>query len=169
MSNQQGMILLNTLLMISLLALMTLSQLQLFFLQLKATNQLLFEKKIVQQLEMSAGILLAAKTVKKECLIPMINANKVIKRLQRQEGCLTIINNKPYRFMIEDAGIFPCLKIRVANQVYASRHQRLTIMTDDTHHSLQWRIAKIAPDESCEQPASVVIKPSVISWRYLDE
>lgn len=169
MNNQQGMILPSTLLIISLLALITLAQLQLFFLQIKATNQISFEKNIFKQLEKEASLLLVSKAMQKECLIHKINANKVIQGLQHQQGCLVAIDNGSYRFMIEDMGIFPCLKIRVNHSFYASRHWRLTMITDDAKHSLQLRIAKKGPNQLCEQQDFIVMRPGVISWRYLNE
>lgn len=169
-SRQQGLILFNTLMMISVLSLIVLSQMQLIFVQLKATNLVLFRHQSFQRLENEANRLVLAgrKEWPQECLISEANPNAIIERLKGKKGCTVFNDDQHYKFLVEDLGFFPCLQTIHNFMLYSTRHWRLTITAVmEKPITLQLRIARAAEYMPCVSNQTISINTGIISWRSI--
>jgi hypothetical protein len=166
---QQGMILISTLLMISVLALIVLSQMQLIFLQFKAMSDTISRHRSFRQLEATAYQLVAErKRVKKECVVPEANDYRLIERLKNKKGCALTIHNEHYQYLMEDLGVYPCMETFINSQRYTTKHTRLTVaLLLDKPLILQLRTANVGKYRVCEGNQPVIVKPGILSWRYL--
>lgn len=167
--SQQGIILFSTVCMIALLSLLVLSQLQLFFLEFKAFNQVARQNKTLKNIESVSKKLLADTGVwSKKCLIQAMNSPLLIEKLQANEGCLYRENGIDYQYVIENLGMFPCLQSRVNAVLYSTQHWRFTIIEKTTNQlTLQLRVATLKAYLACETGEVSLIKPGIISWRYI--
>lgn len=166
MKKYQGMILINTLLMISVLALIVLSQMQLIFLQLKAMNELISRHEDFRELEVATKQL-KTHTTNGTGFIPVSNSDEIIARLKNRKGSAFTLHNRQYQFFIEDLGEFPCMEIMINSRLYTARHQRLTVaLLNDSPLILQERVAVAGEYIACENKKPVRIKPGLLSWRY---
>jgi len=165
MKKQRGIILLNTLLMASLLALLVLSQMQLIVLHSKAMNELIARQRILQGLEAHAVHSLLS--LKEGCVIEAGNPDKAIEYIKTHQNCLMNIKGRHSQFVTEDLGIFPCLQIMQHQKNYASHQWRLTLQSDQSA-ILQLRIANPEEGQVCKD-SIVPITSGIISWRYVTQ
>ena len=105
----------------------------------------------------------------KNCIHYGDSANQVLHQLMlNNKGCLWSIGKTKYRYIIEDLGDFPCLKLKNQRKL-ASHHVRISIvlLTDDgnTASALQVRIIKSAGPADCIGKEHQV-KSGISSWRY---
>lgn len=162
MRKQQGIILLITLLLLSILSLLVLSQMQQLLLQHKAMHKLVDKQRTLENLEQQANRLL---TDNPACLIKQDNPEAAIRSLAGKQACSVQYDNKKYYYLIEDLGLFPCLPI----QGHTSQHWRITLATaGDRPACLQLRLARMAKGLSC-QPGEAMrpIPAGIQSWIYL--
>ncbi|MDP1602621.1 MAG: hypothetical protein Q8M03_05095 [Legionella sp.] len=170
MKKQKGMILINTLLMISVIALIVLSQVQLIFLQFRAMNELISRHQAFRQLEAAANQLITGSMqgLNQRCLVPRRDNNDIVDRIKHKEGCALSINKKQYQFFIENLGAVPCLEITINDQLYTTRHQRFTVaLMSNKPLILQIRMASAGDYIMCDSRQSTQIQPGILSWRYL--
>ena len=170
MSKQSGIVLPTTLMVLTLLALLVVSQMQNVFLYHKSLNQLVQKHQIFYQLEVEANKLAHLDTtlIPQICFTQQINPNEVVALLKRKQGCILISEKKTFIYLIENLGLFPCLQARFNKTTYSTRHLRITIMADDNKSPdfLQLRIAQLATLEACEDNELKRIKIGLLSWRY---
>ena len=169
---QQGMILFNTMMMISVFTLLIVSQMQIICLQFKSFNHVLFRHQSFQKLNVQAHRLVAASLAEGwpsgSCLIQESKgADELMERLKRNEGCRIVDEKQQYYYFIEDLGLFPCLQITRNNIHYSTRHWRLTIMAIIRQRpiTLQLRIAMIAEPGICVDNPPISVDAGIISWR----
>lgn len=169
MKRQQGMMLVITLLLLSLLSVFILTQLDVLWLHQKATNQFIDAKQQQYRLEQVAMQLFehfSAQT-QKDCLIAGDeNPNDVVRRLVSHSACVIEKETLSYWFLFEEIGVHPCLQIQTPHQVYSTAHWRLTVYSEAYQpYFLQLRFATLADYRVCMGPLVRQIAPGLVSWR----
>lgn len=165
---QRGIILFNTIMMISLLMVIVLSQMQLIALQFKSVNHFMYRHQLFQRLEAEANRLVLSSNKDGwpiACLIAEMHSEKVLKRLQRSEGCHVRDKTQHYNFFVEDLGFFPCMQVTLKGILYGTRHSRVTILSESM--ILQLRVAQPVAYAGCEQREKIHIKTGITSWHYM--
>lgn len=181
-SKQSGIIVLLTLIILTVLTMFMLHILQDFFLYSKNFNQWNKNREKIHQLEYIARQLLLL-PVQHNCIINASNANEVIKQV-KQRGCtfVPIQNTKTeqekdeykYTYLIENLGIYPCLRKRIGKIWYSTTHLRINIIAQRYHSAkeqyysfLQLRIAQTTNLLNCDAQQITQLNATVLSWRYL--
>ncbi|MGQ3888218.1 hypothetical protein ACQUW5_04180 [Legionella sp. CNM-1927-20] len=169
---QRGIILLTTALVLSLVILLLLAQIELITLHQKAHNQFITRAQVLQHLENLAFQLVDKINYKGgslPCVIDKLDPNKVINLVKKQQGGCFITDSKfTYNYVIEYLGPFNCIRIKSNSDTYPTNQWRLTIALLSSQTSiLQLRFANInfLKFKNCKQ--QVIIKPGILSWRYL--
>ena len=168
---QQGMILVSTMLMISLLSMLVLSLLQMVFLYVKTSNYIVQQHKAFYQMEGLAEriSLQPGFRINASCIIPEDNPNRVIRMLLQNQGCVAQEEAQHYRYVLEDLGINPCLSIAVGDAKYSSHHWRLSMLQDIPEQPIvQIRVALPSVSKPCAQTEQNAIPSGIISWRYTE-
>lgn len=73
-----------------------------------------------------------------------------------------------YRYGVTDLGILACVKSAGSKEGGSTHHWLLSVI--DMHwknHMIQIRIATLGPQEPCPATDVSVIRPGVLTWRYL--
>lgn len=164
---QKGMILLTTLLLISVMSLLILSQLESVFLYYQASNRFIAKQQLFHQIEAQANKLVLAKVwAKKGCEQEKTDPQTIAALLKNKRGCFLTNKNQSFFYLVEDLGLFPCLQSHLDSQNKRTHHWRLSLLAAGERAAfLQLRIAQ--PDSSSPCDRLQLIKPKVISWRYL--
>ncbi|MBA3537603.1 MAG: hypothetical protein H0T84_13515 [Tatlockia sp.] len=169
-SKQAGLVLLTTIMVIGLLALLTLSQLQILLLDFKAISMASKKKQDFWTLETAANTVLRniALEGQESCLLSEKDPDVVINLLKNKKGCPLIHEKQPFYYLIEDLGVFPCLQVLIDNKIYSTRHFRLSIHSAEKHAAiLQLRHARIEKLVICDNNEPKQSKLGLQSWRYL--
>ncbi|KTC87810.1 MULTISPECIES: hypothetical protein [Legionella] len=168
-SQQAGIVLITTILLIAVLSLLVLSQMQLVFLDYKALNQLTEQHESFLQLETVAGKLISTLdwSRSERCALPSSDPNEVLQLLKNKRGCVLIHKKHEFYYLMENLGVFPCLQRNVNEINYSTQHQRISILSTTDSTVLQLRIAKLAKLERCNQNEIRLSKLGLLSWRYL--
>lgn len=170
MHEQKGFILPLTLLILTLITILILSQIQILAMDNKALNQLEASEQGLYQLETIAAQL-AYRTdwpLSVDCISSEKDPNEVIQLLEKQQGCSLTKDKLLYRYWIEELGVFPCLQVSSEKGIYSTEHRRITVLANSQNNNLvQLRLANPVALEVCKEPYSVQIKPGLISWREL--
>ncbi|HDV5709855.1 TPA: hypothetical protein RJD49_001539 [Legionella pneumophila] len=170
-----GFILLMTLCITFLMSLLVLASLQQIFLQYKALNsQETFHQNFYQlehwMMRLARSPLLYAGM---DCYVQKdYGANKIANELVKNKGCLLILNQKKYRYFIEDLNEFSCLVLNKDGQKYASHHFRFTVLKDEEHGEsaiMQLRFIKLGSNLSSCPEEEIQVQEGVSSWRYLPD
>ncbi|VEB38343.1 hypothetical protein [Legionella cherrii] len=170
MNNNNGFVLLVTMLIIGVIGLLTLTSMQHTLLYYKAINQQEVVHQNFYQLEDVALQLLHQHTeFNSDCVINTDSANQVMHHLLHNKGCSLISGKIQYKYYIEDLGEFPCLRAHYRGRKSATHHQRITIVPveNGTLGSLLQirfiRRGRVVPCLAKEHSISL----GVSSWRYL--
>lgn len=165
--HQQGIIFLSTLLMLTLLSFLVVSQLQFMFLYHRALNTELAAQEDFYQLEAEANRLaLRDWSKEKVCTLEEENPDKVISLLKKGQACSFTRGKRRFFYLVEKLGGYSCVQTPSQAGTY---HVRISLLAADTMPSLlQLRIARpVAFAPSCKSEDVVLIKQRLISWRYL--
>ncbi|MBA2651964.1 MAG: hypothetical protein H0U73_06850 [Tatlockia sp.] len=168
--NQSGIVLLTTLILTSLLALLILTQMQLFLLNFKALRLLKEKHQAFWSLEAAASKLMQDLDGlrKGSCVLGEQGPNIVIDLLKNKQSCSLIYEKEVFYYLIEDLGIFPCLQIQFNKEKYSTRHFRLSIHSAKKKRAiLQVRHARLANLIRCEKELKPG-KTGLLSWRYFN-
>lgn len=164
-----GFILPITMIMIASMTVLTLSLMQSIFIYLKLIHQI--EKKHDNFYALEATAIRLANAMdhpgRSECTMNLMDPNQMIEMLERHQGCRYTHKNRHYEYLMDDLGIFPCLKIISNHTRYSSHHWLISVVTSSNASVLQLRIAKPYKDISCDGRDEHLINPGVISWRHL--
>jgi hypothetical protein len=166
---QQGMLMLTTILMLSIMSLLILTLLQGVLLYVKASHALVNRHQRFYQLEAVEQVLRLSLTneIDNDCWVIDKNPNEIVHLLRLKNGCRQRILDKTYQYLIEDLGEQPCLRIASAHEVRSSHHWLLTAAhTDPPLTIMQWRIAMAINLLACETEVRM-IPEGVISWRQI--
>lgn len=162
---QKGIVLLTTVLILSLLSLLILSQMQMVFLHSKALNQIVKKHRVFYELESEAKRI-AFREQEGRCLISEQDPNEVIHLLQKKQGCSFRHKKQDYAYLVEELGVFPCLQTRYHNETYSTQHLRINIRATGRYSAfLQLRVAKLAKLENCQLDKPSFISLGLQSWR----
>lgn len=167
MSNKQqiGIVLLTTMIMMSLLSVLMLSLMQSVLLYAKVSNQIVLTHKLFYQLEAAAQALISS-SAPPDCILTGEDPNHIIDLLLHQKGCYFVHNEQSYSYLIDDLGLYPCLRMLYKSHTYSSHHWLITIVSLPLSRVLQLRIAKPAKMITCDLKEHY-INNEVLSWRYL--
>ncbi len=126
-----GIVLITTLILIGLLALLTLSQLQILLLNYKVLNLASEQQKDFLILEKAAKQLLKQIDRKAHgaCSVSK-NESVNLDFLFEKQSCPLVYEKQQFHYLIEDLGVFPCLQIKQDKQIYSTRHFRLSVQSD---------------------------------------
>lgn len=170
-----GFILLMTLCITFLMSLLVLASLQQVFLQYKALNsQEIFHQNFYQLEHLIIRLTHSPSLyVRKDCYLKKnYGANKVVNELVKNKGCLLILNQRKYRYFIEDLNEFSCLVLNKDGQKHASHHFRFTVLQHREHGEfsiIQLRFIKLGSNLSSCPEEEIQVKEGVSSWRYLPD
>lgn len=171
MKKESGFIFTVTLLMITVMSLLLLASMQHILLYHKAINRQEESHKNFYNLE-NVARQLSQKYVAlfaPNCVIKEDSQNQILHKLLHHQGCSLSNEGLQYEYLIEDLGDFPCLIARSKNRMYATHHQRLSIVQFDKGRPLSFlQIRLIAAGKL----ANCFVKEHVIpigisSWSYL--
>ncbi|WP_115706947.1 pilus assembly PilX N-terminal domain-containing protein [Legionella sainthelensi] len=171
MKKERGFIFTVTLLMIMVMSLLLLASMQHILLYYKIINRQEESHKNFYNLEHVARQL-SEKYVAffaPNCVIKEDSQNQILYKLLHHQGCALSNEGLQYEYLIEDLGDFPCLVARSENRIYATHHQRLSIVQLDKGKPLSFlQVRWIAVGKL----AKCLVKEHVIpigisSWCYL--
>src|SRR6202012_3348089 len=116
-----GIVLITTMMLIALLALFTLSQLQLFRLNIQALNLVKAKHQAFSMLETAADKIVQNITLSKqeECIFSEQDPKDLNDLLSNKKGCVLTYEKQVFYYFIEDLGFFPCLQAQVENQRFS--------------------------------------------------
>lgn len=168
--HQEGMILLVTLLILSLLSLFIVSGLQTVFFYYQSANQRAVKKEAFHDLEFNAQQLVDMHLIgQRRCLVSGQDVNKIIQQV-RIKGCVLKDKTNKYRYLIEELEQYPCLQTFKKKKRYSTKHWRINLLTAAPNELfLQIRIAHAIPLITCPIEKVNYIPQGVLSWRYLTE
>ena len=164
------MVLLTTIMMIVVLTMLVLTLMQAVCLYIKINHSVVNNHESLYQLETVARTLAMSQQVAPftDCLFTETNPNTIVSMLLNKKGCAIIDNNRRYSYLIDDLGVFPCLKTMFNNKINSSHHWLITVASASPHTQvLQLRVSKPVKDVDCELFEPREISAGIISWRYL--
>ena len=170
-SQFQGMVLASTVLILSLLSLLILSQLQLVFLHYKALNQVIKKHQAFYELEAEASQLASKMpcSLQEACLSKAHDVNEIIHSLKNKQGCILRRKGQDYFYLTEDLGVFPCMQARFKGKLYSTQHLRINLRSTGSYFAfLQLRIARLTEFKVCQDNQSKLIKIGLLSWRLIE-
>ena len=164
-----GFIFFMTLCIVLVISLLLITCMQHVLLYHKALNKQELRHQNFYQLENLALQLASAAHLNKQCMKQRDSANQVIEELTNNEGCLLVVEQHRYRYMIEDLGDFPCLVAHLKQNKRATHHLRISIVLladeENTASLLQIRFIKPSEALGCFGKEHLVT-PGLSSWRY---
>lgn len=164
---QSGFLLPMTMLMLATMTLLTLSSMQSIFNDLKLIQHMKMKHENFHELEMTSLVLAqsAIYSQKDECKMNFMDPNEIIHRLQIHQGCSYVNQHRKYEYLINDLGIYPCLKIQLNQAQYSSHHWLITVISLSDSTLLQLRVAQAGNILNCHGKVEQTIHPGVMSWR----
>lgn len=157
-----------TLIFITVISLIILTSMQHILLYHKMVSKQEEAQEKFYQLEKMA-LKLNRHVLRPSCSISYSSANQIIQKLIHQQGCYLKKAGSDYFYLKEDLGVFHCLTVMQNNKKYSTRHQRLSIATQNNTHTssaLQIRLVHLGPPSECKGTERMV-KLGISSWRYL--
>lgn len=167
MKQQNGMILFSVMLILSVLAMLLLSQMQMVLLYYRFTNQLITRHFVFRVLESEVYKRMKSGHWEAACTREGDDANAVLVALKNQQGCPLDIEAQRYNLFIENIGVVACVQAVVKDKLYSTQHWRITIAAAETQQILQLRFATLSKLIPCTGEQRTFIHPGVLSWRYL--
>lgn len=165
----RGFVFPMTLVMLVIMILLTLSLMQSLFFYLKLTQQI--NKKHADFYALESTALRLAQSMKakegNECTMSMMDPNQMIEMLQIHQGCSYTHRNRRYEYLIDDLGLYPCLKIRTIHGLNSSHHWLITVISLSDSSILQLRIAQPVKILSCDEKIEHMIHSGIMSWRLI--
>lgn len=164
---EKGMVLLMSIMMISLLTLLVLTLLQAVLLYVKVSQQVTKTHHALYQLEAAAMVLVKNLPVP-DCSYNNEDPNQMLALLLNEGGCAWVYEKETYHYLVDDLGLYPCLKVMSDNRWQSSHHWLITIKSSSPRQSiLQLRIVTPSQAITCDGGESRAINQGVISWRNL--
>jgi len=164
----QGTVLLTTIIIVSILAILILSMMQAVFLYLKASGHVVVHQQEFYQLEAAAQKIAAFDKPLAHCVVQKINPNDIMSQLLSDKGCVLMVGDQRYQYLIDDLGEYPCLNIAYDKRIYGSHHWLISIATSESA-ILQIRLVKRAETPRCKQVEEREVHEGISSWRYLSD
>lgn len=153
--------------MISIITMLVLSLMQSVLLYVKVSNQVGANHEALYQLEAAAYHLITA-NYSSDCIFTGENPNQIVEFLLHNRGCSLIWQHHQYYYLVDDLGLYPCLRAISDKEIQSSHHWLITVFSPTPQPAvLQLRVAKPVRAIQCELSESRQINMGVISWRYL--
>lgn len=166
-AKQRGIILFTVLLILGILAMLLLSQMQMMLLYYRFNNQLIKRHALLRLLESEAFLLIKKEQWQPACIRASDQANEVIEALKHNQGCELQFEQDSYLMLIENIGTLACVQAIIDNKLYSTQHWRISLMAKETRQVMQLRIAKLVDLIPCDSNNINIIRPGLLSWRYL--
>lgn len=164
-----GMILLTTLLMISMISVWVLSLMQSVLLYIKATEGVVRHQESLYQLERATEAVFHREHPI-ACSVSLLDPNQVIDRLLEGFGCIFKHADHSYEYLIDDLGPIPCIVMEGGQGMVTSHHWLVTVLTTTPHRDLlQIRWAEPGKTMACESQEPQLIRRGILTWRYLPD
>lgn len=157
----RGIFLVNTLIILSVIALLLVSQMQLISVHLKTLHHIVLREQELRKLEQVANHLIEFREWTSDCVVEG-NAKGFI---TAGEGCVTNYQGEIFLFLVENLGEYACLKIRHKDKAWSSHHWRITITAKAKSKLLQIRWAEKMSALICRDTPEY-IPEGIINWRY---
>lgn len=171
MNKDKGFIFVITVLMITVISLLVLASMQQILLYYKVINRQEASHRYFYNLEDVTRQLIQKKRVffDPSCIRSEVSPNQAIPKLLHHQGCFFTDEALRYEYFIEDLGDYPCLVTHTKGKVYATHHQRVSILQfnkGEPTSFLQVRWVAVGGVANCLTQERA-IPTGVISWRYL--
>ncbi|KTD10575.1 hypothetical protein [Legionella hackeliae] len=166
--NQDGLVLLVTIMMLSLLSILVLSAIKTTFLYYQSLNRSVEKKEDFHNLEFYGQQLLKKLwTDNDNCVVDQQDENTIISLLSAR-GCTLNEDKHRYFYLVEKLDSFACLKTIHGKKTYSTKHWRINILSKTTRTALlQLRFARAIPQMVCPTGKINYIHLGLLSWRYL--
>ncbi len=171
--HQAGMVLFHTLLMMTLITGLILSQITWINLLWQSVTHLKIKHQEIHQLEEVAiqtiQISNRLNKLSQNCIIEESNLDEIQTRLKARKGCAIQQKNQQYQYFYERLNDFPCLQTRREGKLFGTKHWRLNLMAvSETTRLIQIRIAVISEEIlSCRQDRVTYIDTGILSWQII--
>lgn len=162
---QDGVILLSSLIILMVVTTLILVSMQGGVLYRKTLNAWLEQTEQLDHLEEKATLLLNKSDP--ECIRNQLNPNRSLALLRQKQGCYFKDGTEAYTYLIENLGIFPCIRMSVGAEIMSTMHRRLSILNTRTQTFLQIRMAYPSALLPCEGHPERFVPQPLLSWRYL--
>ena len=168
--NQEGIILLVTLLLLGVVSVLILAQLEMVLLHQKASTQFFTGQQSRHNLEQIAWEIMDSFRPNEQlnCTIMAFqNPNSAMTYLKSKRACSVTRNKTTVDFLIEDLGVESCLQVFVNKVLYSTRHWRLTLAEEGAVSDyLQIRVAELSDLERCSNKTALRIRAGLMSVRF---
>ncbi|MBA4696526.1 MAG: hypothetical protein H2069_03925 [Legionella sp.] len=165
-NRQEGVILISSLLILTVLASLLLTNMQSSLLSRRALNQWMHKTHTLAAIEGKAIHILST-PIKKGCFTEALSPNAIMTVLQQKQACALISGNETYYYIFENIGLFPCITLPCGTKTCGTFHRRLSVFNPKNDAFLQIRLAEPVAHSSCEAQVHRPIKGRVLNWRYL--
>lgn len=169
--SQVGMVLFHTLLVVTLITILILSQITWINLLWQSLHQSRIRHQTFYQLEQMAKKLLHYDMNKLplHCIIDEMGLDEIQRGLKEGRGCVLHEKQQEYRYFYESLGNFPCLQTIREGQNFGTKHWRLNLMAmGEKFIFLQIRIAVISEEATpCMQEKVTNMNTGIISWQVI--
>ena len=112
---------------------------------------------------------LANSNADKDCIEYGDAANQVMSRLKKGEGCVLKVGSLKYRYVIENLGDFPCLRVKTNLGRFSTHHIRVSVLllSDEGPDSLI-QLRRLIPInlQPCIGEENQV-NSGISSWRFI--
>lgn len=161
----KGFVVINTIFVISLIALIILTLQSRLQLDIKIVNQLTISHRAFQELESAAlKIIMDSNSynIIKKCQYDY-NSDEFSYENILKHGC-GVLNRNIY-YSITDLGEFPCLRIYKEHMNLATHHYLLNIVSRNFHSKiLKIRYVTPGPNLVCKNSKPRYVEPGLLSW-----
>jgi hypothetical protein len=164
-AKQQGFIFALTLSMLLIISLLVCTSLQQLFIYDKAIKRQ--EQASQQQYQLERVAMRLFNTNNLSCIRDKGTASAAFNLLRQHQGCQLQIKQTHYYYLIEDLGVFPCLRIKQTNG--ASHHFRISVWQQNPRvvdNWLQLRLILSASNVPC-MGKQRFIATGISSWRLI--
>lgn len=166
--SEQGFMLMTTVLMISMISLLVISQMRSIWLYSKLNNQV--QASHDKRYALEAAAMSIRLLNQGPCVVNTIDLNQAIDQLLAKKACHWRDFGQDYLYLISYLGEYPCLQITSNNNVFSSEHWLVTVTIDEPHaikqDLLQLRIATPSRQLACNG-SKRSIHAGLISWRMM--
>ena len=115
--------------MLLVLSLLVLKQLEFAILTTRSLNNWIYKQQTLKELEEEMRVLQARiNSLPSACWTFVSQPSDLYARLKNGQGCYFVKNQQEYRYFLEDLGSFPCLRMVQNQQVYSTRHRRISLV-----------------------------------------
>lgn len=171
MIKQRGFIFLSTVIFMSVISLLVLTQFRHFYSYYKLLSHHYKREQLQYKVENTLLYLQHNSFFPKPCTLVKSSGNKAINLLKAHKGCLIIRKNMHYLYLIEDLGLFSSIINNAPGGRSHSHQRRLTIALVNGSHISEGIQMKYIEKTSVSLMRSTKKSKAqylISSWRYFD-